>query len=219
MFRLLTGKPVRQQRGAAEMLLSAMSEQAPSVLSAGAVPPDVAAIVDKALAFDKKDRWPDARSMQDAIREVAGRLGAPNAKLLVSTLGPSREREATGARPAPAKKSRALVILATVTLVLAVVAVAMKPLEAALRPSPEPAADPAPQSAAVAVPPEVSPSSLPTEDIELDPIETAAQRRGLPFHRRHGRPSPGTVPVRPAESSAPTPAPPPSPSSILDRRH
>jgi serine/threonine-protein kinase len=223
MFRLLTGKPVRAQRGAAEMLLSAMTEQAPSVLSAGAVPADVAAIVDRALAFDKKDRWPDARSMQDAIREAAGRLGSPNAKLLVSTLARPTAKEVVGARPALPPKSRALVILATVTLVLAAVAVAMKPLDAALRSSPSPATDPALQSAAVTVPPEVSPSSLPSEDIELDPIETAGPRRGLPFHRRHGHAGPGTVPAHPAESSAPAlapaPVPPPSPSSLLDRRH
>jgi len=222
MFRLLTGKPVREQRGAADMLLSAMTEQAPSIRSFASVPPDVAAVVDKALAFDRKDRWADARSMQDAIREAAGRIGVPNAKMLVSSLAAPRKHAA--APSATAMKSRALVILAAATLLLAAIAVAMKPLEAALRPSVAPTSETNPTSASVALPPEVGPTSLPTEgteDIELDPVESAAQHRGLPFHRRHGHASSGTVvPARPVESgTAAPPTPPPSPSSLLDRRH
>jgi serine/threonine-protein kinase len=224
MFRLLTGKPVRQQRGAADMLLSAMTEQAPSIRAFASVPPEVAAIVDKALAFDKKDRWADARAMQDAIREAAGRIGVPNAKMLVSSLAaPTKEAAAPAA---PARRSRAMAVLAAATLLLAGIALAMKPLEAVLRPSVGPTSETSPTSPSLASPPELAPTSLPTEaaeatgateDIQLDPVESAAQHRGLPFHRRHGHAGPGTVvPARPAESAA---AAPPSPSSLLDRRH
>ena len=42
----------------------------------GAVPSDVAAIVDKALEFDKKNRWPDARTMQSAVGDAVGPDGS-----------------------------------------------------------------------------------------------------------------------------------------------
>jgi serine/threonine-protein kinase len=38
------------------------------------VPPKLAQIVDKALAFDKALRWPTARAMQAALRSVPGRV-------------------------------------------------------------------------------------------------------------------------------------------------
>ena len=71
MFRLLTGRLVHRGRTPAEELLSAMSKPAPPVSSiAPAVSPALARLVDRALAFDRHDRWPDAAAMQEAVRNA-----------------------------------------------------------------------------------------------------------------------------------------------------
>jgi serine/threonine-protein kinase len=42
------------------------------------VPPQVARVIDRALAFEKDDRWPDARSMQEALaRAYSEAFGEP----------------------------------------------------------------------------------------------------------------------------------------------
>jgi serine/threonine-protein kinase len=54
-----------------EQLLAAMTQPAPPIGTlAPTVPIPVVEVVDKALAFDKTDRWGDARKMQRAIREA-----------------------------------------------------------------------------------------------------------------------------------------------------
>lgn len=71
MFRALTGRNLNTADTHMDRLLAAMTEHAPSL---GAVlpdmPPDMVALVDRALAFQKADRWPDARSMQEELRAV-----------------------------------------------------------------------------------------------------------------------------------------------------
>ena len=53
----------------------AMSKPAPKVIDvAPDVPANVAALVDKALEFKKDDRWPDAATMQKAVRNAMIRL-------------------------------------------------------------------------------------------------------------------------------------------------
>jgi len=75
MFRALAGRHVHEAPTANERLLATMSQPAPSLAAvAPHVPPDVAAIVDRALAFQKHDRWPEARSMQRALHETYERL-------------------------------------------------------------------------------------------------------------------------------------------------
>ncbi|MDB4992668.1 MAG: serine/threonine protein kinase [Myxococcaceae bacterium] len=71
MFTLLTGRYVHEERTVNEQLLAGMTKPAPplaSVLADVAAP--VAQVVDRALAFDRMDRWPDARAMQDAVKEA-----------------------------------------------------------------------------------------------------------------------------------------------------
>jgi serine/threonine-protein kinase len=74
MFTLLSGQPVHDGESAAEMLVAAANFPARSLAQ---VEPDLplrlVEIVDRALAFDKTDRWPSARSMQVALRGVPGR--------------------------------------------------------------------------------------------------------------------------------------------------
>ncbi len=74
LFMLLTGQPVHPGESPAEMLVAAANYpvRAISTLEPG-LPTKLAAAIDKALAFDKKDRWVDARSLQAALRAVPGR--------------------------------------------------------------------------------------------------------------------------------------------------
>ncbi|MBI4700325.1 MAG: protein kinase [Deltaproteobacteria bacterium] len=71
MFTLLTGRYVHQAATLNEHLLAAMTEPAPALgVVAPEVPAQVASIVDRALAFEKDARWPDARAMQQAVADA-----------------------------------------------------------------------------------------------------------------------------------------------------
>ncbi len=80
MYLLLSGVPVREPGSATEQLLSAMTRPAPSLGEVCALPRSVIAVVDRALAFARDDRFPDARSMQLAVRALLGELKAPDAR-------------------------------------------------------------------------------------------------------------------------------------------
>jgi serine/threonine-protein kinase len=70
-FTLLAGRTVHEGRTPHEHLLTAATKPAPPLASvlAGAHP-KVCETIDKALAFQKDDRWPDARAMQEAVAEA-----------------------------------------------------------------------------------------------------------------------------------------------------
>ena len=71
MFHLLSGRWVHEGRTPNEQLLSAMTKPAPLCASiAPGASPAVAHVVDRALAFERDDRWPDARTMQLAVRQA-----------------------------------------------------------------------------------------------------------------------------------------------------
>jgi len=68
MFNLLTGRYVHEADTANKLLLAAMTRPAPPVRSFRPdLPHELAAIVDRALAFDQKDRFQSAREMQQAL--------------------------------------------------------------------------------------------------------------------------------------------------------
>ncbi|MEZ4298921.1 MAG: protein kinase [Polyangiaceae bacterium] len=71
MFRLLTGRPVHVASTGNESLLLAMTEAAPPIgtLLPG-LPAEVAAVIDRALAFHKIDRWGSAEVMRAAVRNA-----------------------------------------------------------------------------------------------------------------------------------------------------
>jgi eukaryotic-like serine/threonine-protein kinase len=71
MFTLLTGRAVHEAATPHEQLIMAATKQAPSVIDfLENLPDPVRSVVDRALAFNKVARWPDARSMKQAV-EVA----------------------------------------------------------------------------------------------------------------------------------------------------
>jgi hypothetical protein len=76
MFTLLTGRHVHDAPSNQEQLIWSATKPAPPLKSvATGLPDDVAAMVDRALAFDQKARWPDARKMQEAVRAALDARG------------------------------------------------------------------------------------------------------------------------------------------------
>jgi eukaryotic-like serine/threonine-protein kinase len=75
MYAVLTGQHVHEAETANEQLLKAMTERAlPLAERAPEVPAAVAAIVDRALRFEKQERWADAAEMQRAVRETYAQI-------------------------------------------------------------------------------------------------------------------------------------------------
>jgi eukaryotic-like serine/threonine-protein kinase len=85
MFTLLTGRQVHEAETVQTLMLAAMTKPAPRIGTVlPSVPTMLAAIIDRALAFEQKDRWPDARTMQRALRELPDSL-APDPAVLVTS--------------------------------------------------------------------------------------------------------------------------------------
>ena len=71
MFALLAGRYVHQAPTLADHLLYAMTRQAPPLRTVlPGVAAEVEAVVDRALAYRREERWQDARSMQVAVRKA-----------------------------------------------------------------------------------------------------------------------------------------------------
>jgi serine/threonine protein kinase len=71
MFALLAGRTVHTAPSGAEMIVVTATRPAPSLAEhAPSAPSAVVAVVDRALAFSRDARWPDARSMQRALEEA-----------------------------------------------------------------------------------------------------------------------------------------------------
>jgi serine/threonine-protein kinase len=71
MFAALAGRYVHGQKTSAELIIATATTPAPSLRDAWPEAPDVVtAIVDRALAFERADRWQDARAMQAAVRRA-----------------------------------------------------------------------------------------------------------------------------------------------------
>jgi serine/threonine protein kinase/Flp pilus assembly protein TadD len=85
LFALLSGRMVHQADTAAGVLVQAATAAAPALATvAPGVPAAVAAVVDRALAFDNKERWAGAREMADALERarVDGGVALPSGKEL-----------------------------------------------------------------------------------------------------------------------------------------
>ncbi|MFO0587945.1 MAG: serine/threonine-protein kinase [Polyangiaceae bacterium] len=76
MFRLLTGRTVHQAESINRVLFAAMTTPAPPIARVlPSIPGPLAGLVDRALAFEPKDRWPDARSMRAMLQQYAASAG------------------------------------------------------------------------------------------------------------------------------------------------
>jgi serine/threonine protein kinase len=71
MFTLLTGRPVHEAGTPHEQLIMAATKHAPSIIDVDpTLPEPVRSVVDRALAFNKVARWPDARAMIQAVESA-----------------------------------------------------------------------------------------------------------------------------------------------------
>jgi serine/threonine-protein kinase len=71
MFRALAGRAIHAAKGIENLFLAARDQPAPPLGSiVEGIPAKVAEVVDRAVAFDMDDRWPDARAMQSAVRNA-----------------------------------------------------------------------------------------------------------------------------------------------------
>ncbi len=79
MFRLLARRRLHEAESEPALLIKMATLPAPSLASvAPGVPREIAAVVDRALAFDREGRYPDAEAMQRDVRAVraGGRLAS-----------------------------------------------------------------------------------------------------------------------------------------------
>jgi serine/threonine-protein kinase len=68
LFTLISGELVHAGESAAMLLIKTATEPARSLSSVIDVPAPIAAVVDRALMFDKRARWPSAAAAREALR-------------------------------------------------------------------------------------------------------------------------------------------------------
>src|SRR5450432_4253822 len=91
VFTLLSGRFVHEAETIQEQLVLSATRPARRLREVvPAVPPAVAAVVDQALAFQRSDRFPDARGMRGALRQASGSVFGEGSPL--SGRGPSSAR-------------------------------------------------------------------------------------------------------------------------------
>jgi serine/threonine-protein kinase len=89
MFRILAKRYIHEASSEMELLVKMASDPAPPLASvAPHVPAEIALVVDRALAFEKARRYPDARTMQADIRAVRSGLPPPHASERLRVEGP-----------------------------------------------------------------------------------------------------------------------------------
>jgi serine/threonine protein kinase/tetratricopeptide (TPR) repeat protein len=90
LFTLASGDLVHDGPTPAQILVYSATRPSRSLAEvAPAVPAAIAAVVDRALAFDKKDRWPSAAAMRDALGGAYRAVfGAPPSKDALAPLVP-----------------------------------------------------------------------------------------------------------------------------------
>ncbi len=110
MFQLLTAEVVHPSRNDNELLVLAATEPARSL---AALRPDLDAqlvsVVDRALAFQRKDRWPNARAMSSALaaasERLGGHVGSPARTPVLELTATAPEMAMPASRPPPAPRA------------------------------------------------------------------------------------------------------------------
>ncbi|MRG96289.1 serine/threonine-protein kinase [Polyangium spumosum] len=208
MFHALSGKLVHEAETVNKVLLLAMTRQAPPIASiVPGLPPEFCEVVDRALAFRRQDRWPDARVMQRALRAAMQRLPPAPPLVIGPGEGPPGPLERTGsplsrdASSAAFPSRKPLVVGLSLALALAlggavvvfvrVRAAAPTPVETRHAAAPEPAPSPT-------LPPALPPPA------SAAPVVASAAAEPTPPPSARVAPAATTTGAR----VAPTPAPP-----------
>jgi serine/threonine protein kinase len=132
-FRILSGRTVHPGDTALGICARMASEPAPKLRSvAPQVSAATAAAVDRALAFRRDDRWPDAASMHRAIDAAISELGGDvmqiESGMIEVVQGSEPEREPPPLPRAPKKRSSLLVWIALLAVVAAGVTIGIDKL-------------------------------------------------------------------------------------------
>ncbi len=107
MFRALAGRPVHDAKGATERLFQAMKDKAISLaVAAPHMPRPVVHVVDKALQYDKNERWASAAEMRQAVRAAFASMRA------------EAERVRLGAEPVPASVNTSRAVSAMIDAIM-----------------------------------------------------------------------------------------------------
>ncbi len=135
MFTLLSGRFVHDAETPNEQLAQAITRPAPPLIKvAPNAPADVAAIVDRALMYEKRDRFRNAAEMQKAVRAALGSLDrvapamfatAPTIAAISSSSGETLLTSEGASRATPVTRLRAIAIGALVAAAAIGVAVAV----------------------------------------------------------------------------------------------
>jgi serine/threonine-protein kinase len=103
LFTLIAGVLVHEGNTSPQLLIKAGTTPARPLASlAPFVPPEIAAVVDRALKFEKADRWPNATAMRSALREAyASAYGVPLDRSVLGGLFESESTANTDRQPTP----------------------------------------------------------------------------------------------------------------------
>jgi len=109
LFTLISGEPVHAGESAAEMLVAAANFPPRSLATVtNGLNPRLVSVVDRALAFDKANRWPNARSMQFALREAEESRRRDRSRAAASlTTRPTRTTRSRSSIPTSSSTQRA----------------------------------------------------------------------------------------------------------------
>ena len=132
MFQLLTGRMVHEAWSGESAIITAATRPAPPVRSImPRLPAGIAHVIDRALSFERAQRWPNARAMRHALLLAVPDLIAAGEEPISTETEPdgvrasrrggftrSAERSAPPAHPLPARKAagRVLLLASLVTL-------------------------------------------------------------------------------------------------------
>lgn len=190
MHALITGHRINNGRTEQEALVMAATKPVPSVARiAPNLPIDVIQVVDKSLAWDRRNRYADAREMQAACLEVLAKTGT---EALQSGQAP-RPNEVVAPPPPMAPKATAQPVSAVAVPV-------------AITATPEPAAPPRKQTAPVAPKQSLGFGGAP---------QPAAPKQSLGFGGAPPIQSAFQVDIQ-ARGPAPAPAPVVTPGKVAD---
>ncbi len=195
MFRILAGRPVHEAETDAEMLIKMGSMPAPSLAQiAPRVDPRLARVVDRALAFDRAARYPNARAMRDELRALEA---APAQVVEAPRSWVVRPRPVAPARGAAFWVGMGAIAVASIGVIVLALLLVSKPSKKvsssddedeaprAQRPAASASERPGPASAA-APPPPPDPEADDEESVRREPGPPKGKKKGHgKGHRAH----------------------------------
>lgn len=212
MFQLLTNRTVHVALNAQEAIVAAATRPAPRLRSLSEeLPEAIAAIVDRALAYEKSERFPNARAMQAELRGLLGLAAAPTPLDQATT----PEVEAVKVpRAAPSTLWRWGLLLGAALVLLALFARHRAPSAAQPSHAPEPSAANIAPIAPLPASNELQRAAAPGASASID---TSAPAPSAEVPRKPLPRATADAPKRPSPAGAPSAQPSSDSNDLLDR--